>query len=144
MFRAFERTPGKTRPVPPNPAKKEPPMFKATLAAAVILMAGAAQAATLVSPPFYLQTGDDYYCAVANGSTKPITSVVIDVTISGSTIGSGFHEDCGTLPDGDACEGDNEVGSAGLRYCSVQFTGSKTYVRALFCNSTKGICVPLQ
>lgn len=119
-------------------------MTKAMLVGVAILVAGAAHAATLVSPPLYLQPGDLYRCGVVNGSTKPITSVKIQATINGSYVGSGFTEDCGTLPASEACAGDNEAGGASLRYCTLTFTGSKTYVRAAFCNTTKGICVPLQ
>src|SRR5262245_18600351 len=120
-------------------------MLKPTILAAAFLLAGtAAQAAVLVSPPLRILGGDWYTCGVVNSGTKTLTSAVIDVTISGSNIGSGFSEDCGPVPVGTVCSGENEAGGSTWRYCTVTLIGSKTYVRANFCNTTKGVCVPLQ
>jgi hypothetical protein len=114
------------------------------MVAAAILMAGAAQAATLVSPPLHLLSGDDYRCMVVNAGTKAIASAKIAVSISGSTPGSGFTEDCGPVDPGVVCAGDNEAGGSNYRFCTIDFIGSKSYVRGSFCNTTQGVCVPLQ
>src|SRR5262245_15872360 len=100
MFPAYEREMGRAGRIPDrHQPQRRLTMLKPTVLAVAILLGGtAARAAVLVSPPLRMTTGDQYECAVVNSGTKDLSSAVIDVTISGSTIGSGFETDCGPVP----------------------------------------------
>ena len=51
---------------------------------------------------------------------------------------------CSSVAPNESCGDFNEAGGGHFRYCTLNFVGSKTYVRAAFCNRTDDVCVPLQ
>ena len=118
----------------------------ATILAGTMVLIGStgAFAAQMVSTgPIFMNTGDEYKCGVANVSTRDITRVTITVRIDGGGVGA--TGECAPLSPGSVCASvPGSAGNMAYRFCEVTVQGSKTAVRATFCDLTQWICVPGQ
>jgi len=123
-------------------SKKTHNGLRAVLVAAAMLAAGssAAEAATLASGPLRVADQQYFTCSVANVGTGDVAAKV-DVTIAGG--GYGAASNCPALAPAGVCAADNQAGSANYRYCTIT-TSNRKAVRGTFCNTSTGICVPVQ
>jgi hypothetical protein len=101
---------------------------KALTAGIVALsITGVARAATLVTPLLHTSApGDTLQCNAVNGGTSTISSMTVDITVLGSSAGSGT---CNNLAPGQFCEV-TVPGPAGA-FCKVTIAGSAKNVRAV-------------
>jgi hypothetical protein len=116
--------------------------FRAMVVTVVVFASGAAQAATISSAPLRIADSNNYSCAAVNVSTKDV-AVEVNVSITGGAIGSGASEACSPLSPTSVCVAENQAGSANFRYCTIT-TSNKRAIRGTFCNTSTGICVPVE
>jgi hypothetical protein len=117
-------------------------LFRTLLVASAVLAVGpgAARAATLASGPLRIGDLQNYSCSAVNAGTRDVTVEVI-VTIEDG--GFGTSEACSPLSPTSVCSADNEAAFAKYRYCTIKTT-SKRDTRGTFCNTTTGVCIPVQ
>lgn len=114
-------------------------------ALAVLASAPLAHAATVLgSGPLKITANDSYACTAVNVGATTLGEVTVNVTIVGSNVGSGATETCTGLAGNAACEAANQAGGSSYRFCTVSVVGSRKNVRASFCNTTSGVCLPIQ
>lgn len=101
---------------------------------------GQALAGTLSSGPLRVLVGASYSCAAVNVGSKDV-SVEVKVTINNG--GSGVTTTCATLNPESVCAAENDAGGTNYRFCTIT-TKSKRSIRGTFCNTTTGICIPVQ
>jgi hypothetical protein len=112
---------------------------------ALLLLTTAAQAGNvLASGPLRIAANSYYHCTAVNVGPTPIARIDVAVTIPGSTPGSGVKESCTAVDSNTICEGENQAGGANFRFCTVTVTGNRKNVKASFCDTTAGICIPVQ
>ncbi|HZR84191.1 MAG TPA: hypothetical protein VFD92_24045 [Candidatus Binatia bacterium] len=98
----------------------------------------------LASGPLKIAANDSYSCTAVNVGASDLAQVQVDVTVVGSNTGSGFKKTCSPLAANGACEGSNQAGATQYRFCTVGVVGNRKNVRAAFCNTSTGDCLPLQ
>jgi hypothetical protein len=115
----------------------------AVATAALMGVAGEARAALLASGPLRILSNQYFSCTAVNAGNSAV-SVDVAITIAGSNVGSGALEKCASLPSREICEAENQAGGTNYRYCTITTTGPKRAVRGTFCNTTTGVCIPVQ
>jgi hypothetical protein len=114
---------------------------RAMVAAAGLLLVGSAARATmLASGALWVADSDGYSCTAVNASDKSV-AVEVKVTIDGG--GGGATQSCSPLGPTSVCAAVNDAGSAHYRFCTIA-TSNKKATRGTFCNTTTGLCVPVQ
>lgn len=112
---------------------------------ALLLLTTAAHAGNVLSSgPLRIMSNSYYNCTAVNVGPTPIAQIDVSVTVSGSAPGSGVKKSCTALDSNTVCEGENQAGGSSFRFCTVTVTGNRKNVKATFCDTTAGICVPVQ
>ena len=116
--------------------------IRALVVAAGVLVVGVggAQAATLASGPLRVADQNSYSCTAVNVGGGDI-AVAVKVTIDGG--GGGATKSCAPLSPTGVCAAENDAGSTAYRFCTIT-TSNKKGTRGTFCNTSTGICVPVQ
>jgi hypothetical protein len=103
-------------------------LYRTMVAGILVLgVTGVARAATLVTPLLHTSAiGDTLQCNAVNGGTRTISSITVDITVLGSSVGSGT---CSNLAPGQFCQV-TVPGPTGA-FCKVTVAGSTKNVRAV-------------
>ncbi len=115
----------------------------AVATAALMGVAGEARAALLASGPLRILANEYYRCAAVNAGNTAV-DVKVRLSIAGSYVGSGAQNDCSSLGTAEVCEAENQAGGTNYRSCTITTNGAKRAVRGTFCNTTTGVCIPVQ
>jgi hypothetical protein len=112
-------------------------------AAGLVGLAGDANAALLASGPLRILANEYYRCAAVNAGNTAV-DVKVRLSIAGSYVGSGAQNDCTSLGTAEVCEAENQAGGSNYRSCTITTNGAKRAVRGTFCNTSTGVCIPVQ
>ena len=103
--------------------------------------AGAQAGSLLVSAPLPVANGNSYRCAVVNVGAKEIEAVEVKMLEDGNTLAASMS--CTSLPVGEMCIASSTSGDSINRFCTVGGVTKKN-VRGSLCNTSTGVCVPIQ
>jgi hypothetical protein len=112
---------------------------------ALLLLTTTAHAGNvLASGPLRVAANAYYNCTAVNVGAAPVAKIDVAVTVAGSTPGSGAKASCTPVDGSAACTAENQAGGTQFRFCTVTVTGNRKNVRASFCDTTAGVCVPVR